>query len=210
MLFLLLVILFIIIYSYGLISKNNDKISSSISSDKAYMKNIGFCNDSDFGYDDSIYGYCVHVYIDDHNKKLLVANGMISQRYVLNYNDILGMEVQEDGVHTNGVGRAVVGGALFGGTGAVVGAVTGKKTVQNIRIILYLKDVINPKVEINFIDSRDIKCDSDVYRYIRNFANHLDATVRAIIANNENSQVENSHLPRVKKMRKGLISVRIR
>ncbi len=187
---IILVIVFAIIISVAQISTNKEKVSNSASSNASYMQDTGFCNDAEFGYDDLGFGNSAHVYVDNHNKKLMLVNGITNQRLVLNFKDILGMEFQEDGVHTNGVGRAVVGGALFGGAGAVVGAVTGKRTVQNIKIIMYINDVLNPRAEINFKHSSKIKCDSLTYKNIMNFENRLDATVRAIIANNENAQVE--------------------
>lgn len=48
---------------------------------------------------------------------------------IYKYSDIVDYELLEDGesITKGGLGRAVVGGALFGGVGAVVGGVTGHK-----------------------------------------------------------------------------------
>ncbi|MBR4310599.1 MAG: SHOCT domain-containing protein [Akkermansia sp.] len=48
---------------------------------------------------------------------------------LLRYDEIADYRIEEDGttISSGGLGRALVGGVLFGGVGAVVGAVTGKK-----------------------------------------------------------------------------------
>lgn len=50
------------------------------------------------------------------------------------YDEIATFELKEDGnsVSSGGLGRALVGGVLFGGVGAVVGAVTGGKTTKRV------------------------------------------------------------------------------
>lgn len=51
-----------------------------------------------------------------------------------NYEQIVDFKLLEDGntISSGGLGRALVGGALFGGVGAIVGGVTGGKTAKNI------------------------------------------------------------------------------
>lgn len=146
----------------------------------------GINRSAEITYIDTMNKNNYNVIVDDINKKLIIYNGIDGKHVFVNYEDILGMEVQEDGVKTNGVGRAVVGGVLAGGAGAVVGAVTGKKTVKNIRILIYLKDVLNPQVSIVLSHSSNIKVDSMVYRNIMTFINQLQATIKAIIYDGQN------------------------
>ena len=70
---------------------------------------------------------------DDNQKKwatLSSFRGKIQQIY--SYDDIIDFELLEDGtsVASGGLGRALVGGALFGGAGAIVGGVTGKRKLK--------------------------------------------------------------------------------
>ena len=82
------------------------------------------------------------------------ADAIDGKNIAINYEDILGMEIQEDGIKTNGVGRAVAGAVIAGEAGAVVGAVTGKKTVRNIRIVIYLTNVLNPQATITLVNGK--------------------------------------------------------
>ena len=78
------------------------------------------------------------------------------------------------------VGRAVVGGMLAGGAGAVIGGTTGKKNTtfqqaddivtHNFTVLVTTKNIANPLVRINL--SRD-----------EHLANNITATLKAVIAN---------------------------
>src|SRR5699024_4841663 len=85
---------------------------------------------------------------------------MFSSMTVVDFKDVVAFELLEDDetVTSGGLGRAAAGGAIFGGAGAVVGAVTGKKkekgTCNSLRIKVKL-DIISSSVEyINLIDKK--------------------------------------------------------
>lgn len=90
---------------------------------------------------------------------------------VHNYEDLVSYEYSEDGgtVVSGGVGSAIVGGALFGIVGAVVGAATGKKKqsefVNSMKIKLTVNDITNPTeyIDMNPIRMR-MKRSSGQYR----------------------------------------------
>lgn len=78
-------------------------------------------------------------------------------------------ELLEDGntLTKGGLGRAVAGGLLFGGVGAVVGGVTGKKhgksTCSQLQIKITVNNVSEPTEYITFISS-EIKKDGMIYK----------------------------------------------
>lgn len=71
------------------------------------------------------------------------------------YDEIADFRLVEDGdtITSGGLGRAVVGGALFGGTGAIVGAVTGgkvsKKIINTLDVVITLKDTCRNSVTVS-------------------------------------------------------------
>ena len=73
---------------------------------------------------------------------------------IIPYEKIISFEVLQNShqVASGGLGRAVVGGLLFGGAGAVVGAVTGKSTSveerQSIKVNITLDNPANPLVTV--------------------------------------------------------------
>lgn len=96
--------------------------------------------------------------LDDTNKKWVIydAYGLIKETH--NYSDIVSFELLEDGksVAEGGLKRALVGGVLFGGAGAIVGGITGKKTNEvcnSLKIKVTISNTGFPVTYISLIDS---------------------------------------------------------
>lgn len=174
-----------IVITFYQTSSNDEKRKSTTVENTNWMSQNDFKSTAEIKYYDSAYSNGCTIYIDENKRQLMISNVLTGSRRTLDFSDILGMEVVEDDVRTNGVGRAIVGGALFGGAGAIVGSNTGKKTVRTVKIVFYLKNISSPKYEIVFSHSNNIKSDSPTYKSIMQFVSRVDATVRAIIAQND-------------------------
>lgn len=190
---LIIILILVIIAAVAIAASEEMQNTTTAISQKAViidevMQAKGINKSLDIAYNDVAYKNNFHVIVDDVNKKLFIYNGINGKNVDIKYEDILGMEIQEDGVKTNGVGRAVVGGVLAGGTGAVVGAITGRKTITSVKIIIYLKDVLNPQVTMEISHSSSIKTDSITYRNITAFTNQVQATIKAIV--NDDNEIQ--------------------
>lgn len=89
------------------------------------------------------------ILFDDSHKILYIKRC----NYYFPYSNIIGyciLERFETAIQGGGVGRAIIGGALFGGAGAVVGAMTGKKEMVSYTIRtgveVFMNDPMYPKV----------------------------------------------------------------
>jgi hypothetical protein len=100
--------------------------------------------------------------VDEAQKKWLVPNGIFGGKKnskVYSFSDIADFELLEDGssIPKSGLGRALVGGALLGGLGAVVGGGTGgkrsKSICESLKIKITLNSFDNPTTYINFIST---------------------------------------------------------
>jgi len=107
--------------------------------------------------------------INEETKQWTATTGIISilgTGKVYSYSDLLDFELIENGesVAKGGLGRAVVGGVLFGGIGAVVGGVTGKRKTSDkctsLKIKITTKDISKPTCYINLISSTVAKTSS--------------------------------------------------
>lgn len=131
---------------------------------------------------------------DDNQMKWLVPGffGGKNHSKVYNYSDIVDFELLEDeeSITKGGLGRAIVGGVLLGGVGAVVGGVTGGKKSKSIcnslKIKITINDINNPTVYIKFL-STATKKDSFTYRTLYNSAQEILSTLQLIC----NKQEEN-------------------
>lgn len=77
---------------------------------------------------------------DDNTQTFIITKSKKNQD-LYNYNQIVGFELLEDGesITKGGLGRAIAGGLLFGGVGAIVGGVTGGKKTKGICKSLQIK-----------------------------------------------------------------------
>lgn len=125
-----------------------------------------------------------HLKIDDVTKAFKV------RKEVFAFSNLASFELLEDGeiVTSGGLGRALVGGALFGGVGAVVGGVTGGKRSRNVTtsmsIQLNLRNCHRTTVTIPFIKS-EMKQNSSVYKSIRATAGECLSALQTIIDSQE-------------------------
>ena len=125
-------------------------------------------------------------------------NGETITVELIPFDDLIDFELIEDGEtitkEKSGLGRAVAGGLLFGKTGGVVGAVTGKKSTsteycRDMRINLTVKNRENPLIVIRLI-SQAISKNSEYYRQAVEASQKLIAILKSIT--HDRKEVENA------------------
>ncbi len=133
-----------------------------------------------------------YIWFDDTNKWFAIPQGTITssidKSYVFLYNNIVDFELLEDGasVSKGGLGRAVVGGALFGGVGAIVGATTGKKSnsvCTNLQIKVTTNSSDRPLFYITLINNTSgIKKNGFIYQTAFGNAQQILSKFQTIIS----------------------------
>ena len=95
----------------------------------------------------------------------------------IQFKDVLNYEVYEDGknVVKGSAGKALIGGAFFGVTGAIIGS-SGKRKVNNycslLKLLIRINDINTPLIEICFINSA---CNKDGILY-KNYVKSIQET----------------------------------
>ena len=133
------------------------------------------------------------VLIDENTKRWAVYKS--EQSPVYNFKDIVRVELDENGnkyVSQNGVLRAVVGSAIFGGVGAIVGATTATKshTINSLNVIVYTSRISDPVITIPLIIS-PVSDSSALYSRNKADAIKLMGMLNAIAVQNEPAKAEN-------------------
>lgn len=122
---------------------------------------------------------------NDEDKKLLLMPGQI-----IDYKDIKSYELLEDGdtIASGGLGRAALGGMIFGGAGAVVGAVTGNRrgNCRSLQIKITVDNQDHSATYITFIDKK-IKKNSAAYKSAVNDAQECLSTLELICGQQESA-----------------------
>lgn len=132
---------------------------------------------------------------DDSARKLSVVDRVRawyeSYHYTsIPYDNIIGYELLEDGgsIIKGGLGRAVAGGLLFGGVGAVVGGVTGKKTGKptctNLQVKIVLTNSSEPAHYLTLINT-ETKKDSFIYKQYYKDAQDICSKLEGIMQENQ-------------------------
>lgn len=110
--------------------------------------------------------------VDENKKQWLIPDGLFGGKknpQIYNFTDIVDFELLEDGtsITKGGLGRALAGGVLFGGVGAIVGGVTGgkksKAICNSLKIKITLNSITTPTTYINFIKT-STKKNSFIYK----------------------------------------------
>ena len=133
------------------------------------------------------------VLIDENTKRWAVYKS--EQSPIYDFKDIIKVELDENGnkyVSQNGVLRAVVGSAVFGGVGAIVGATTATKshTINSLNVIVYTSRISDPVITIPLIIS-PVSDSSALYSRNKADAIKLMGMLNAIAVQNEPAKVEN-------------------
>ncbi|MCY6958872.1 SHOCT domain-containing protein [Clostridium brassicae] len=133
-----------------------------------------------------------YIEFDKQNKLWLIPDGVLGKKLnpkVYKFEDILEFELLEDGesITKGGLGRAVAGGVLLGGVGAVVGGVTGKKKTKSIinslRIKITVNYTSNPAIYVELIKTKT-KSNSTLYKIAYSQAQEI-LSMLSVITKNE-------------------------
>lgn len=136
-----------------------------------------------------------YVWFDDNHKWFVFPKSSFTKKidncYVFKYEDLLDFEVLEDGssITKGGLGKALVGGAIFGLAGAIVGA-TSKKTKQicnKLQIKITTRNIDTPIVYLNLI-SGETKKNGFIYKQASKSVQEILSKFQIIIDQIEQSK----------------------
>lgn len=129
--------------------------------------------------------------VDNKHKKWIVCSGgQHSAPY--NFTDLNDYEVYEDGdsIVKGRAGSTLVGGALFGGVGAIAGAARSrpvKRICSQMELRLYVNDIQNPVITIPLLFNK-VETTSLLYKQAIEKAKLATATLSFIINDTESQE----------------------
>lgn len=130
-----------------------------------------------------------YIAIDEAHKSFKIGGD------IFEYANLLSFELLEDGhtVTKGGLGRAVAGGLLFGGVGAIVGGVTGGKKSKGVcnsmKLRVTLKNAHTDNTYISFIMS-ETKTSSFIYKTAQTSAQSCISALEIIADQNQSAVIE--------------------
>lgn len=131
----------------------------------------------------------------DEDKKLFKFG---KSEECFNFSELVNFELNVDGesITSGGLGRAVAGGMIFGGIGAVVGGVTGGKKSKSTVNNMYIRVSINNRwIKQERIDllKTETKKNSFVYKVTKTTADEIISLLETIVNQNEINNVNENN-----------------
>lgn len=187
--FIVLVIIGILVIGYVLVQMDETKATDNSNTVNQNLSNKGFSTSNTISF--TRYSNRFQVRIDMKNKQIAICTILPFEKTdIIKFSDIIECQIIEDSntIMKGGVGRAVVGGALAGGVGAIVGANTraSRNVTNSLQIRIVTKNINSSLCTIDII-TREINKSSDEYKEAMNFANKVYATINSIISNSTES-----------------------
>lgn len=211
----IIVFIFIAVFIIGLImaSSNNKKIEERGKSLASKIKGTeNFHPSKTINGVDNLYQFSV----DNTNKKVLYSTE--SSNIVIEYSKIISAQLIEDNTIISSksvlrtAGGALLGGAIAGGAGMIVGGLSGNtianKKVSCVKVVIGLRDIDSPSLEINCFDAKtmtierkkEISVNSvDAYKYKQGLsdAKNIVSLLSVIIdevSNDSNKTIEQERI----------------
>lgn len=141
------------------------------------------------GFDDS------YARFDDNLRKVAMPEWvrpfeLIEKYIVIDYDDIISYELIEDGgaVMSGGIGRAAIGGLMFGGLGAIVGSNTGQTSnpvCSSLQIKVTLNNPSHPTHYLKLIHNDSYKKSERLFQDRYQAAQDICAKLELIVRENE-------------------------
>lgn len=142
--------------------------------------NISFCEESQ--------DRTAIIALDEENQKLALCKFDLKSRMtvekIITVSEILNIEFSENGQAPCGtLAGAAVGGLVFGGAGAIVGAMASqnKSIVSNISLILQTTDISAPHITFNFLGGAVVEIGSPLHTKTIENARIWFARIKAMV-----------------------------
>ncbi|MBR6355213.1 MAG: hypothetical protein IKR92_00015 [Alphaproteobacteria bacterium] len=126
-------------------------------------------------------------FILDEKHRTVWASDSTGQYVEIPFKEIVGCETIIDNQSVGGIGRAIAGGILAGGAGAIVGALTTHKKIASFKFVIYRNNLQKPSYYYELIHSiSNNQTENNInYEKAMRFSQNVTASIKAIIAQNE-------------------------
>lgn len=98
------------------------------------------------------------IIVDDKNKKVAFVDAMNASCYITSFSKIMSYEIIKNGTEkvSGSVGSSMIGGMLFGATGAIIGSSRSKSVEEeltDLKLIVRINDIIKNEIIFSFVDA---------------------------------------------------------
>lgn len=146
---------------------------------------------------ESIKAYALH--FDVNNKKIAITNAETKTCYITGFDSLMSYELlkNKNQEKSGNFGDALVGGFLFGTTGAIIGASSNStisEKITSLQLLIKINDLSNSLVQFNLInDSTGVNETNKKVKEIYNQINELISCLEYVKYNQKNAETKTSN-----------------
>ena len=192
----ILIICFVIGAIWGIvqISANNKVLNDNIAKQENIVKKQNITISKELVYRTVVPRWFWRYIIDEPQQCIHIIDAC-NQMVSIPISKLIGCEVFQDNETTGGIKRAIVGGVLAGGAGAIVGANTAKTKITSFVLMIYQDDLSVSQIPMVLIDTETKKNHPDFIN-ANAFASEVIASIKVLLhrqeANRASQSVDNS------------------
>lgn len=177
-----------------LVLKSRSNIEAYKKDQDAYLKAHGVTYSTVVEWYGPFKASLFRVIVDERKEYIYLSKGIDPKSFQrIRFSDLIGIDIIVDGKTGSGLGEAVIGGMLFGGVGAMAGAMIGKKQyVSGIDVVIYRRSISRPTYTFHFFNKK-IEADDPVVRSALKFARDLNSIINVIVAQNDGHDAAPRH-----------------
>lgn len=165
----------------------NQKVLEDDKKHLDYIERHNITRTSEFIYNDTINRHYFWFIADSQKQKVYVATDETGDFFnPINYSEIINAKIHIDTSTHGEITRAIVGGAIAGTAGAIVGAQTAKSKVNSYKLVIERNNMRLPTYEFVLINKTEA-FDSITYQKASEFAENVLSVLKVIIYNNQKS-----------------------
>lgn len=179
------IVCMVIVVVGGTMKGNNIKEDNNIAAQTIEAK----LRAQNFNIEKQVGNHLTKLYVDNTHKQWAIKEkGTATQVRIYKYSDLIDFELIEDrdSVIKGSAGRALVGGALGGTKGAVIGSAGSRAVKENVSLLeikIRTNDFEHPQYTIEFISGFAVSKNSQLYKECMNNAQDVIGVLHYIATN---------------------------
>jgi hypothetical protein len=179
----LIIFVGIMIFLVYIQKENYNSFENKKNSQNDTLKKAGIIISNEYVWSNGSFERYYRFIIDDVHKIIYITNNSKKDFDEIPFSKIIGFEVLSDVIPADRLERVIMGGALYGPMGAMIGAHTAKDKVDYYTGVIYLNDPSKPRYNIHLINKKTSTSSGDFQR-ATSFMQNVGASINAIVSMN--------------------------
>lgn len=182
-----IIAIIVLVSCINLIKGNNsykEKVAKDDEQHLAFIQKHNITRSKEFIYNDVINHHYFWFIADQVKQEIFVTTEKTGDIFIpIKYSEIINAKIVINSSTHGEITRAIIGGAIAGTAGAIIGANTANSKVDSYKLVIERNNINNPTYEFILINKTE-SFDSIAYKNASNFAENVLSVLKVILHNN--------------------------